>query len=179
MGLAASSVKGQGWYHLILTTYGAWLPGDERGFRTRRHKEHVEGDYKNPPPAGRYTALKRSARAAMKHDVVMLPPPMRPIVGAALRDRLNGLGGLVACLAVGARHVHVLARMPLGRAKEFRAAAKRHAWFAARDAGWKEKLWGKRGKIVPIKDRRHQLNVFRYIVQHAKQGAWVWRIDRS
>ena len=115
----------------------------------------------------------------MKHDIVTLPKSLRPVVGAALRDRLNGLGGMVACLAVGGRHVHVLARLPTGRAKEFRSAAKRHAWFMARDAGWKEKLWGKRGKIVPIKHRRHQLNVFRYIIEHAKQGAWVWRIDRS
>jgi hypothetical protein len=38
------------WFHAIITTYGAWLDGDARGFRTRHHREHVEGDYKNPPP---------------------------------------------------------------------------------------------------------------------------------
>lgn len=37
------------WHHIILTTYGSWLPGDLRGFRTRDHREHVEGDYRPPP----------------------------------------------------------------------------------------------------------------------------------
>jgi hypothetical protein len=30
-------------------TYGTWLPGDPKGFRTRHHREHIEGDYKKPP----------------------------------------------------------------------------------------------------------------------------------
>jgi hypothetical protein len=38
------------WYHVTGSTYGAWLPGDPRGFRTRHHRQHVEGDYKDPPP---------------------------------------------------------------------------------------------------------------------------------
>jgi hypothetical protein len=42
------------WYHIMLTTSGDWLYGDARGFRTRHHREHVEGDYKNPPPPGIY-----------------------------------------------------------------------------------------------------------------------------
>lgn len=37
------------WYHIMCHTYGTWLPGDPRGFRTRHHREHVEGDYKSPP----------------------------------------------------------------------------------------------------------------------------------
>ena len=41
------------WFHVTAHTYGAWLAGDARGFRTRHHREHVEGDYKHPPPAGR------------------------------------------------------------------------------------------------------------------------------
>jgi hypothetical protein len=36
------------WYHIIETTYGAWLYGDQRGFRTRHHREHVDGDDKRP-----------------------------------------------------------------------------------------------------------------------------------
>jgi hypothetical protein len=47
------------WIHFVETVYGAWLYGDARGFRTRHHREHVEGDYKNPPPAGMYDARRR------------------------------------------------------------------------------------------------------------------------
>jgi hypothetical protein len=42
------------WIHFVETVYGAWLYGDTRGFRTRHHREHVEGDYKNPPPTEKY-----------------------------------------------------------------------------------------------------------------------------
>jgi hypothetical protein len=49
-----------------------------------------------------------------------------------------------------------------------------HAWFEARDNGWAGQLWAKRSKATPIKDRSHQENVFRYILNHAKEGAWVW-----
>lgn len=71
------------WFHCIATTYGAWLYGDSRGFRTRHHREHVEA----------------------------------------------------------------------------------HA------QGWVGRLWAKRGKELAIRNRRHQLNVYRYILAHNAQGA--------
>jgi hypothetical protein len=40
------------WYHCMGNTFGTWLPGSPKGFRTRHHREHVEGDYKHPPPKG-------------------------------------------------------------------------------------------------------------------------------
>ena len=42
------------WRHVVISTHGNWLPGDPRGFRTRHHLEHVEGDYRNPPTPGIY-----------------------------------------------------------------------------------------------------------------------------
>jgi hypothetical protein len=56
---------------------------------------------------------------------------------------------------------------------------KKRAWFEMRDAGWKKKLWGKRGKFLRIRDRRHQLNVYYYILHHAEEGAWVWHCTRT
>ena len=57
-------------YHLIWGTYGSWLPGDPRGFRTRRHREHVEGDYKHPPPPGLYEGLHAYATDSLKKPPV-------------------------------------------------------------------------------------------------------------
>lgn len=34
--------------------------------------------------------------------------------------------------------------------------------------------WGKRGKIVPINDREHQVNTFIYICKHVDNGACLW-----
>ena len=61
------------WYHLLATTYGAWLYGDARGFRTRHHREHVEGDYKQPPPAGKYAAREQHSREELRHNKVTIP----------------------------------------------------------------------------------------------------------
>ena len=103
------------WYHLIFTTYGAWLPGDPRGFRTRHHREHVEGDYRNPPPPGFYEGLQRAARATLKKPPVTIAAPLRPVVGQAVKERLESLGVLVVCAAVLRSHLHLLAKLPPDR----------------------------------------------------------------
>jgi REP element-mobilizing transposase RayT len=35
-------------------------------------------------------------------------------------------------------------------------------------------VWAKRGKIVRVRDRVHQLRVYRYIMDHVNEGAVVW-----
>lgn len=100
------------WHHAILTTYGAWLPGDPRGYRTRHHRGHVDGDYKSPPPPGQYAALEQSARESLTQEPVSLPPKLRPLVGEAIEEKLAVLGAWVLCIAVSGRHVHLLAKMP-------------------------------------------------------------------
>jgi hypothetical protein len=161
------------WYHVILTTYGAWLDGDPRGFRTRRHKKHIEGDYTAPPPDAYMRRLRRS-HELLKHEPVGLSPRWQPIVGTAVRDRLFELEIRVLAIAVAERHVHVQMRAPFGTAKRYAGFAKRHAWHVVRNDGWTGKLWAKGSKPVPIRTRNHQLRVFRYILRHRCQGAWVW-----
>ena len=167
------------WYHIIVTTYGAWLDGDARGFRTRHHREHVEGDYKAPPPRELYAVRRQRTVESLKQAVVCFAPEWRPVVGAALVERLQGLGGFVLSAACARQHGHILAKLPGGSAREWTGLAKRHAWFVARDKGWVGKMWGIRSKALPIRDRTHQLNVHRYILNHAKEGAWVWGWKRE
>jgi hypothetical protein len=163
------------WYHITTSTYGSWLHGDKRGFRTRHHREHVEGDYKNPPPSGMYSHLERHSKRLLKQEPVCLDPRWRKIVGIALRDRLQELGAEVLCLSVSKQHVHIQAKIPFGKARAWLGLAKKHAWFIAGDYGWKEKLWGKRGKATPVEDRKHQVNLYNYIRKHVKkERAWFW-----
>lgn len=163
------------WFHTIVTTYGAWLPGDPRGFRTRHHREHVEGDYKNPPPPGLYDGLLARSRGLLKQPPVFFPPVWRPLIGGAFRDRLEQEGAQVLCVAVAGQHVHALAKMPPPPVPRYWVGCgKKHVTFRLHALGWQGVVWGKRGKNVPIRDRRHQLNVFRYILRHTREGAWVW-----
>jgi hypothetical protein len=162
------------WRHCILSTYGSWLYGDSRGFRTRHHREHVDGDYKNPPHAGRYAAKERSSRAALKEPPVVLAVKWRTAVGQALVERLTELDAYTLCAAVNGQHIHALIKFPEGASRRHLAKAKRHVWFSLREQGWSGHLWAKRGRAIQVRDKRHHANVFRYICAHAKQGAWVW-----
>lgn len=163
------------WFHVTAHTYGSWLYGDPRGFRTRYHREHVEGDYKNPPPRGRYAAEYARSKGLLKQEPVRLTPLWRGVVGPALRWRLAGLGAEVIAVAVSATHAHILAKMPPSEPRAWVGLAKKHAWFLARDLGWVGHLWGKRSRAEPVKDRDHQVKTFLYILKHARtEGAWVW-----
>jgi hypothetical protein len=163
------------WFHAILTTYGSWLPGDPRGYRTRHHRGDVEGDYKNPPPKGQYDALHKSSRDSLKGEPVVLRPELRKLVCESIRDKLVELRATIACIAVAAQHGHVLVKMPPEMTRLWMGHAKRHAWHQLREAGWNGKLWAKRPKFIPIKDRAHQLNVYAYILRHEAEGAYVWK----
>jgi len=172
----SSSPEMQGrWIHFVETVYGAWLYGDARGFRTRHHREHVEGDYLHPPPAGAYESKQRRSMANLKQPPVVLAPSWRPIIGEAVRDRLQELGAFVLCLAQGGQHLHLLAKLPIGiEPRIWMGLAKKHSAFEAKEKGWQGRLWAKRGKELRVRNRAHQLNVYRYILAHEKQGAWVW-----
>jgi hypothetical protein len=162
------------WYHLIASSYGSWLHGDSRGFRTRHHREHVEGDYKNPPPPGMYADLEHRSATSLKRNPVAFPENLRSVVGEAMRDQLVRLGADVLCVAVSGQHAHLLAKLPEGQARHLLGLAKKHVWFVLREQGWKTQLWGKRGKEILIEDRQHQVNTYRYILDHVHEGAWVW-----
>lgn len=167
------------WFHVILSTYGSWLPGDPRGFRTRKHKLHVEGDYKNPPPPDAFQGLQQSARNAMKRDSVTLGPDHKVIVSNALRETLHDKSIRLASSAVAARHAHLLAELHPDETRDIVGAAKRNAWFRLRDEGWKTKLWAKRPKFIPIEDWSHWRNSYRYILRHESEGAVVWEWEHG
>ncbi|MDZ4688882.1 MAG: hypothetical protein SH850_27720 [Planctomycetaceae bacterium] len=162
------------WFHIIISTYGSWLPGDPRGFRTRHHREHVEGDYKHPPPKGMYDQRHQHSRKLLTQPATIIPSALRPVIGEAVRERLEQESGRVLVVACGGQHVHVQVQLPDGDARHPAGLAKRHATFVAHANGFEGKLWALKPKIVRIKDRTHQKNVYQYILDHAKEGAWVW-----
>src|SRR4051812_14373566 len=77
------------WYHVTVHVYGSWLRGDPRGWRSRHHREHVEGDYKHPPPKGTYDQLYELSKALMKRDPVRIAAALRQFVANAVAARLQ------------------------------------------------------------------------------------------
>ena len=191
-----------GWCHCIGTTYGTWAHGDARGFRTRHHRRHIEGDYRNPPPAGAYEGLRKHAERSMSHGAVVLTPGQQSVVCDALVERLLEDNVELVALCVAPAHFHALCRFPnwadpnahipglravnslkdgrdpvprhlLGRAKKNAA----HVLAQRRMKDAPGPLWAKRLKIEPVVDRRHQLAIVRYIKAHGDRGAIVWVLN--
>ncbi len=161
------------WVHAILSSYGAWLYGDSRGFRTRHHREHVDGDYKNRPPEGIYASQEKRSRDSLKQDPVVFPPHLRKVVGEALQDKLAELGAWVLIESVSGQHVHMLVKLPPKLARKWLGMAKMHTSFELKKHRWKGKVWAVRCRPEPICDKPHQVNTFNYIKRHTEQGAWV------
>ena len=162
------------WYHVTGCTYGAWLPGDPRGWRARHHRQHVNGDYKDPPPKGLYDGLHRHARASARAPTVFLDRRQRRIALEALVEKLGALGVEVIATSVDAVHYHVLGRFADGQVRRAMGQAKGCASRVLGLQGLAGAVWAKRSRALPIEDRRHQINVFHYIAGHAGKGACAW-----
>src|SRR5438093_3751255 len=112
MGQRAASVVKQSkqpwnsWYHLTVHVYGSWLRGDSRGWRSRHHREHVDGDYKNPPPKGKYDRLHEQSKRLMKRQRVVLTPEQRAFACRAMVGALLSLAVEVIAFCVGGKHWH-------------------------------------------------------------------------
>lgn len=164
----------RGWYHVNGNTYGTWLRGDVRGWRARKHREHCEGDYKTPPPPGTYRELHQLSQARMKHNPVLLDAETMTIAGQALVERLLWQQIKVISVALDKRHYHILAKFPDTNVRWPVGLAKKHAHYALLNRGRQGPLWAKRNRILPVRNREHQVNVYHYIQNHRKRGAWVW-----
>lgn len=106
-----------GWYHVNGNTYGTWLRGDSRGWRARHHREHVDGDYKDPPPAGTYDRLLARSRWLMTREPVHLSGAARKLACRVMVESLRRDGVEVIALCVDDHHFHLLARFPKPRGR--------------------------------------------------------------
>lgn len=197
------STPWRGWYHAVATTYGTWLRGDPRGWRSRHHREHVEGDYNHPPPPGAYQFQFERSNESLKHEPVVLSAASRFVVCEALLEKLLALEKDVIVLAVASTHAHAVCRFANWSGGEYEpasevpglhndnalqdgrdpvprhvmGAAMKHASHVARQKSTKRPgpLWAKRAKFVPIENRRHQVAAVRYIQRHRNlEGAALW-----
>lgn len=174
----------ENWLHCNGNTYGTWLRGDPRGWRSRHHREHVEGDYKNPPPAEMYDALHAQSKTLMKWSPVILTPEQRRVACLALAEALllfHQVELVDVCLT--AKHWHILARFtpwgepPVQKREPRRliGLAKTGANKKLKDAGIpvENSAWGEKCRCKPIEDAQHFANVKLSIPKHIREGAAV------
>lgn len=192
-GGLAGLVSLDGEYLWDLAAWGS--ARDPRGFRTRHHREHVEGDYKRPPPTGVYEQRYQDSRQKMKREPVFLSVEARRVAVEAIRYAMSDVHELdVIAIAVTRVHVHVLVRLPVvlskptllkgghrtssvdDPARHFMGIAKKESSKTLSREGlvMAGGVWAKRGKVKPVGDRAHFLNVYPYILGHVKEGGAVW-----
>lgn len=176
----------RGWYHCTGSTYGTWLRGDPRGWRARHHREHVNGDYQSPPTAGIDRRLLERSQKLMKRARVVLTPQQRMIACRVFGQAMMIQRVQLVELCVGAKHWHGLMRFPFDAdrtpsARRLIGVAKKHSARALSDAGLVAQggVWATRCRCRPVTDRAHQLNIVRYIRNHAASGAAVWSTLRA
>ena len=184
------------WMHCTGSTYGAWLRGDPRGWRARDHREHVEGDYRNPPPKGAYDELFERSKQSMKRPGVVLSWEARVVACRTMVEALNYHEVQVAELIVGGRHWHALARFfPLSedawRSIEMQCLSKnrepRHLMGIAKKES--ARALSKLGLVEPggvwargcgrryVKNEGHfNYLVEKYLPDHARRGAAVYSL---
>ncbi|MFG0329367.1 MAG: hypothetical protein ACF8PN_05645 [Phycisphaerales bacterium] len=169
---------GQCWRHIVLTTRRAWMPGDPRGFRSRRHRVHSTGDYRHPPPADEHAGLRAHALrlAGGAARIVFESVEIRRRVGIEFIDYLvDTCSQQVAIIAVAPTHTHLLATTPvdLEETRRLIGEAKATASNAIREF-IPGRVWADGGGFREIRNRAHQRRTFQYIARHQAEGAWVW-----
>jgi len=91
-------------YLLTWTTYGSWLPGDERGW-VDRHNASYGMEYHKPSPPVRRAAMQR-----MKSSPLTLTQQARDIVRAAIEEVCRCRDWQLVAMNCRSNHVHVLVR---------------------------------------------------------------------
>ena len=146
----------------------------------RNHHEHVEGDYKSPPtPTNFSRARKRVARHIMKYDPFFITAQDREIVGKLLLESFDHQKVAVACVAVTLNNFHALVRYHGSHPKAMLGYAKAHVVFKFAPiidatSGQRRPIWETGGLPKPIHDEKHGHDTYQYILEHVKEGAWVW-----
>jgi hypothetical protein len=168
------------WWFVTWSTYGWWLPGDPRGFQTRRGREYV------PPPArfaksdepvydpADYADRWRQSRRLCP-EAVILAAEEQALAFSAVVAEINYLPMLPRVLAFGRTHSHLLAqfgelkiRPTVGR---FKSAGTR----ALANPGNRPRVWAEGCHMESIPDEDDALqNATNYIRGHAAQGALIY-----
>ena len=165
---------GKRWRHVIINTKGSWLHGDARGFRSRDHRIHSSGDYRNRPPRGEHLGLNLSEHLKSGLEVT-LPHELRAIVGRAIIEHFRSEKHRLLCVAVTKVHAHALVELPdhMHCVKAIVGHAKRNSSRAIK-ASIPGSVWSAGGTYRPVNSASHQKSAYEYILYDQGRDAWTW-----
>lgn len=146
-------------YLITWTTYGTWLPGDERQWVS--HHEHGI----RAPQRG----LRRSATDRLTQEPVILNEAQRAITEQTIRDHCDHRMWKLEAINVRSNHVHIV--VVADRAPE-RVMTELKTWCSrrlnenqprAQASGIQRKWWTRHGSTKWINDESYLANAIRYV----------------
>jgi len=162
------------WRHVIINTKCTWLHGDERGFRSRGHRIHSSGDYRNPPPPGEHEDLHRF-HEKRSGDEVHIPYKLRPIIGREILAFLRAEQHRLLALAVTKIHAHFLVELAIDlRAVKWTVGQAKRKSSRAVKSEMPGSVWSAGGTYKPIEARDHLDHAYSYVLYDQGAGAWSW-----
>lgn len=175
---------------LTSTTYGTWLPGDERGFVGRvtdRRTDEVEQRTRieHDQPGTEYDrdipALRRSAENLMNGPPVWLNVDHAKVVLAQFRETEQYRGWEILAAAVMANHFHLVVGAPdtvssdtlLRDFKSYASRALNKRWPRPQSGTW----WTQSGSRRSLPDERAVENAVRYVLNQERPLAVYSKFD--
>jgi hypothetical protein len=167
------------WWLITWTTYGSWIPGDERGFCTRKMNEYI------PPPKrfarpgestydpDEFVELRESVQDKMD-EPVFLKASECSVVEQALKHELESIEIIPAIMSVGKSHVHLLAKFDrlkikptVGRLKAAATRALNTNCFTGK------RPWTKNSHMKSKPTKKEFINAFHYVQRHVNEKCLV------
>ena len=116
-------------YMVTWTTYGSWLPGDQRGYV--KHGKIIPGDPK----------ILQACLMLQKSATVKFDTKARAIVRNAILDEAKRIGHTIEALTVCTNHVHLVARPCKESIGAIVSRYKNVSMFALRKHGQVGRVW--------------------------------------
>lgn len=116
-------------YMVTWTTYGSWLPGNERGYV--RDGKTMSGDPR----------IVKTSRERQKSPTVKLNSRQKAIVQQAILHEAERIGQTIEALAVCTNHVHLVARPSQASIEATVSRYKNVAMFALRKESHVGRIW--------------------------------------
>lgn len=173
------------WWLVTWNTYGTWLPGDPRGFRTWRGHEYVPPPQRYAKPGepvydSREYAARQMATRAITDTPVRLTPSQQQFTLAAIVNDIAELPMTPAVMSVGTDHVHLLARFGSLKIRPTVGRLKSMATRAIKEADPTfdpNRAWAKDCHERRLDDESAYRTGFAYVQRHTDEGALIhiWR----
>jgi REP element-mobilizing transposase RayT len=175
---------------LTNTTYGTWLPGDDRGsvtsVRDRRPSDpaittRLEHDRPGEPWEPNLPGLRRSARTQMKGPPIYLTLPQAETLLAQFLETAEHRGWVMLAASIMANHYHlVIQASEDGRADRILADLKAYATrklSSVYGAPASETWWTGKGSKRWLRDDRAVADGTSYVLYKQPRPLVVWSRD--